>query len=56
MYKKETYKIFLPDEISNIWAKWLHPVAKYLPSGENFTQQTTLYRKIENLRQKRSSE
>lgn len=37
-----THQTFTPVFVSKICAVWLHPVAKYLPSCENWTQQTTL--------------
>lgn len=39
----QTHQVFSPVFTSNICAVRLQPVARYLPSGENVTLQTTLY-------------
>lgn len=38
----DTYHVLAPVLVSYICAVRLHPVARYLPSAENRTQQTTL--------------
>ena len=43
---KVTYQVFAPVFVSYICAVRLHPVAKYFPSEENLTQQTTLENKL----------
>ena len=38
----KTYVVLAPVLVSYIWADRLHPVARYFPSAEKRTQQTTL--------------
>ena len=41
-WNERSYHVFAPVFVSKIWAVRLQPVARYLPSGENRTQHTTL--------------
>ena len=42
-----THQTFSPVVVSNICAVRLQPVARYRPSGEKWTEQTTLFKKIQ---------